>query len=169
MSATFTLAELLEYSDHEREKWTAWIAADPSRLTMTFQPGGRFPTAWDLFEHLFFVERRHLARMEGAVPPDATGVPRGDWRALREYADLVRADFREYVAGMTESEGDGIVTFALPTGPLSISRRRLALHVVLHEARHLAQLAYMGRLAGHEPPGSHDYLFFPFSDQVPEG
>lgn len=166
MSAAFTLEDVLVYSDHEREKWKAWIAADPSRLTITFQPGGRFPTVWDLLNHLFFVERRHVSRLEGAVPPESTGIAAGDWEALFEYADLVRADLREYLGKMTEADAASLVTFTLPTGPLSITRRRLALHIVLHEVRHLAQLAYMARLTGHEPPGNHDYLFFPFQDAV---
>ena len=168
MSVPFTLEDLLEYSDHERRKWKTWIAAEPSRLAMTFQPGGRFPTVGALLDHVFFVERRHLSRMEGAVPPDATGVSPGDWQALFEYAELVRADLRQYLAGMSETDGAGAITFTLPAGPLTITRRRLALHIVLHEARHLAQLAYAARLAGHEPPGSHDYLFFPAPDEVRE-
>ena len=167
MSVGIALDELFAWSDHERRKWKDWIAADPSRLSMTFQPGGRFPTIGALLDHVFFVERRHLSRMEGAVPPDATGIPPDDWRALFEYADLVRADLHEYLAGMSDTDASGIVTFTLPAGSFSITRRRLAAHVVLHEARHLAQLAHTVRLAGLEPPGNHDYLFFPAAHEVP--
>ena len=166
MSVTFSMEEMIEYSDHERRKWKAWVETDPSRLALTFQPGGRFPTAGALLDHIFFVERRHLARMEGAMPPDSTGIAPGDWRGLFEYADLVRADLREYLGGMSEEDGRQRITFNLPDGPLSITKRRLALHIVLHEARHLAQLAYMARLAGHEPPGGHDYLFFPAPGEI---
>lgn len=169
MTAGIGFDELLAWSDHERRKWKAWIAADPQRLAMPFQPRGRFPTVGALLEHLFFVERRHLSRMQGAVPPEASGIPPGDWQALLEYADLVRADLHEYVAGMTEEEGGGTVTFKLPTGPLSITRRRLTAHVLLHEARHLAQLAHTVRLAGFDPPGDHDYLFFPGAHEAPPG
>jgi hypothetical protein len=35
--------------------------------------------------------------------------------------------------------------------------------VLLHETRHLAQVAYAARLAGDEPPGRHDIVFFPES------
>jgi uncharacterized damage-inducible protein DinB len=41
-----------------------------------------------------------------------------------------------------------------------MTRGKLALHIVLHETRHLAQVALAARLAGHEPPGSHDYFYF---------
>ena len=41
-----------------------------------------------------------------------------------------------------------------------MSRRRLTSHILLHEIRHLAQVAYAARLAGHEPPGEHDIFYF---------
>jgi len=49
------LAALLDYSDHERRKWREWISADPRRLTLTVQPGGRFPNVAALLDHLFLV------------------------------------------------------------------------------------------------------------------
>ena len=41
-----------------------------------------------------------------------------------------------------------------------MTRRKLLLHILLHEMRHLAQLAYAARIAGHEPPGEHDIFYF---------
>jgi len=41
-----------------------------------------------------------------------------------------------------------------------MTRRRLVTHILLHEIRHLAQLAYAARLAGVEPPGQHDIFYF---------
>lgn len=163
------LVELIAYSDYERAKWRAWIEQDPARLAVVCQPGGRFPTVWSLLEHLFLVERRHLARLEGSTPPDATGCVGGDWKALFEYGDLVRADFRHYVEELDRTGGAEFFTFALPTtgtfarspgGTVTITRRKLALHVLLHEIRHLAQLALAARLAGVAPPGEHDLFFF---------
>jgi len=78
MSVSVRLEELLDYSDHERSKWYEWIAAEPARLQLPFQPGGRFPTAGTLLDHLFLVERRHLARLEGATPPESTGIDTTD-------------------------------------------------------------------------------------------
>jgi uncharacterized damage-inducible protein DinB len=162
MSVTVSLASLLAYSDHERQKWRDWIAADPGRLTLPFQPGGRFPDVASLFDHLFLVERRHLSRLAGAAPPASTGIPHGDWGALFEYADLVRADFRACVDAMDESAAQQtLVITGLQSSPdVVMTRRRLATHIVLHEIRHLAQLAMAARLAGHEPPGRHDIFYF---------
>ena len=52
------------------------------------------------------------------------------------------------------------ITFALRGGPpMTVLRRKLAAHILLHEVRHFAQIAYAVRVAGHEPPGEHDYFF----------
>ena len=160
MSLTFRLEELLDYSDHERAKWREWVAADPGRLDISFQARERFPTIGNLFDHVFLVERRHLSRLEGATPPDATGVAKDDWKALFEYAELVRADLRRYVADLDDRRGTETITFGVQTGTYTMTRRKLLLHMVLHEIRHLAQIAFAARLAGHEPPGTHDLFYF---------
>jgi uncharacterized damage-inducible protein DinB len=167
VSIRVELDRIVAYSDHERDKWKAWIVSDPGRLEVPFQPGGRFPTVGGLFDHLFLVERRHLSRLEGGMPPDATGVAAGDYVALFEYGALVRADMRKYLQELDEAEADEIMTFSVRSGPFSaqpatfsMTRRKLVLHMVLHEIRHLAQVAYAARLAGLEPPGAHDYFFF---------
>jgi uncharacterized damage-inducible protein DinB len=157
---TAGLAELLSYSDHERAKWRAWLEADPSRLSLPVQDGGRFPTIGSLLDHMFLVERRHLARMEGATPPDSTGVAAGDVKALFDYGELVRADFTRFVSTLDDAAAAKRFTFTIPTGPQTMSRRKLATHVVLHEVRHLAQIALAARAAGVAPPGDHDLFFF---------
>jgi uncharacterized damage-inducible protein DinB len=157
---TAGLPELLSYLDHERAKWRAWIEADPSRLSLPVQDGGRFPTIGSLLDHMFLVERRHLARMEGATPPDSTGVAAGDVKGLFEYGELVRADFTRFVSTLDDATAAQQFTFTIPTGPQTMSRRKLATHVVLHEVRHLAQIALAARAAGVAPPGDHDLFFF---------
>ncbi len=160
MSVSLTLSEFLGYSDHERAKWRRWVAADPKRLELAFQPGGRFPTLWSILEHMFLVERRHLARLEGSTPPDSTAVAAGDWEGLFEYADLVRADFRQYVEGLDEAEALETFTVTIPLGTYTTSRRKLVAHMLLHETRHWAQVAHTARTAGIAPPGEHDIFFF---------
>ena len=157
---TAGLAELLSYSDHERAKWRTWLEADPSRLALPVQDGGRFPNIGSLLDHMFLVERRHLARMEGATPPESTGVAAGDVKALFDYGELVRADFTRFVSTLDDATAAQRFTFTIPTGPQTMSRRKLATHVVLHEVRHLAQIALAARAAGVAPPGDHDLFFF---------
>ena len=164
MSVTAGLPELLTYSDHERSKWRAWVEADPSRLGLAFQPGARFPTIGSVLDHVFLVERRHLSRLEGATPPESTGVRSGDVKELFEYAELVRADFRRFVTTLDDVTAAQAFTFTIPAGPVTMTRRKLATHVVLHEVRHLAQVAMAARVAGVEPPGEHDLFYCPVYD-----
>ena len=162
MSLAFRIEELLDYSDHERGKWRQWIAADPARLALPFQPGGRFPTVGSMLDHTFLVERRHLSRLEGATPPDSTGIAPTDGEALFDYADLVRADLRKYVADLDDTRALETLTFTpLTGGSVTMTRRKLVMHIVVHELRHLGQVALAARMTGHEPPGRHDFFYYP--------
>jgi uncharacterized damage-inducible protein DinB len=162
MSVAVQLEELLDYSDHERRKWRDWLLADPARLGIRMQPDGRFPTVQAMFDHVFLVERRHLCRLEGATPPESTGIPAGDIDALFEYADLVRKDFRSYLGQLDPAEAAATMTVSSPAlGHYTVQRWKLATHMVLHEIRHFAQLALAARVADHAPPGEHDFFFYP--------
>jgi uncharacterized damage-inducible protein DinB len=160
MSIPLTLEELLAYSDAERAKWRAWFVDDPLRLALPFQPGGRFLTTGDLADHIFLVERRHLARLEGSTPPEQTGLAPTDAAGLFDYAALVRADTRQYVSDLDEDRAREAFTFTVQSGTFTMTRRKLLLHMLLHEIRHFAQIAYAARVAGHEPPGDHDIFYF---------
>ncbi len=161
MTPSVELRELLDYTDHERQKWREWIAAAPQCIDLPFQAGGRFPTIGSLFDHVFLVERRHLSRLEGATPPDSTGVKQGDWKSLFEYADLVRADLRRCLGELDVDASRAVLTIAVQSGTQTMTKRRLATHILLHEIRHTAQIAYAVRNAGQEPPGQHDLFYFP--------
>ena len=163
MSVSVDLQHLISYSDHERAKWKSWIAADSSsRLAIPFQSGARFPTVGSLLNHVFWVEERHLSRLEGHPLPDTAGAPENDLTALFEYGDRVRENLRRYITTVEEKRFSEPITFALRGGPMTtVLRRKLAAHILLHEIRHFAQIAYAVRVAGHEPPGEHDYFFAP--------
>ena len=166
MSVALELAALMAYSDQERAKWRTWIEADPTRLSIPFQRGGRFPTLGSVLDHVFLVERRHLTRMQGGELPESTGVAPGDWHALLAYADAARADLRSYLTGLTEETAGQWMTFTISIGTFTMTRRKLASHILVHEIRHLAQVAYAARLAGHEPPGQHDFMYAPEAESL---
>ena len=159
MSVGIGLDELLRYSDYERAKWREWLSADPTRLAIAFQPGGRFPTVGSIVDHIFLVEKRHLSRLQGTTPPNATGVADDDPRALFAYGEQVREQFREYATALPDPDGEMVLD--IPLGVFRFTRRKLAVHIVQHEIRHLAQIAYAVRVAGYEPPGMHDLVFCP--------
>jgi uncharacterized damage-inducible protein DinB len=161
MSFAVPFDRLVDYSDYERRKWRDWIGASPARLDIAVQTAGRFPTVGALLDHIFLIERRHLARLEGATPPEATGIAAGDWQSLFEYGDLVRADLRRYVSEVDDAAGSETITFVLRGEDFSVRRQKLILHIVMHEVRHLAQIALAARQAGEGPPGEHDIVFCP--------
>jgi uncharacterized damage-inducible protein DinB len=163
MSGTVDFLNLIAYTDHERAKWKTWLAADPStRLAVPFQTGARFPTVGGLLNHVFWVEERHLARLEGTPVPDTTGIPDDDLSALFEFGDRVRSNLRRFVTTADDRHMSEPITFTLRDGPpITVLRRKLTAHIMLHEIRHLAQIAYAMRVAGHQPPGEHDYFFAP--------
>ena len=165
MSGDIEFGNLISYTDHERAKWKAWLAADPSRLAIPFQTGGRFSTVGSLFNHVFWVEQRHLARLEGTPVPETTGAPENDVNALFEYGDRVRANLKTFASGAGDRMNQPITFSLRDSGPFTVLRRKLAAHILLHEVRHFAQIAYAVRVAGLEPPGEHDYFFAPV-DQV---
>jgi uncharacterized damage-inducible protein DinB len=114
-----------------------------------------------VLDHVFLVERRHLTRMQGGQLPEKTGVQPGDWHGLLAYAEAARADLRGYLGGLTEQAAGQWMTFTVQSGTFTMTRRKLASHILLHEIRHLAQIAYAARLAGHAPPGEHDFFYAP--------
>jgi uncharacterized damage-inducible protein DinB len=159
VNVSVDLEELIAYSEYERGRWREWFAADPQRLSIPFQPGDRFPDIGSLLDHVFLVERRHLSRLQGATVPDSSGIGERTVEALFGYGIAVRADFRRYLDALANPAE--IMTVKLPQLSLEMSRRKLATHIVLHEIRHFAQLAYAARVASHAPPGDHDLLFCP--------
>ncbi len=161
LSLDLSLDDLLNWSDHERAQWRGWFDADPARLALPFQPGERFPTVGSMLAHVFLVERRHLSRLQGLPVPDAIGVDERDAAALLAYGDDARRAFRAWAAAVTPEAAATTMQVALTGGTLQFTQRKLALHMVLHEVRHMAQLALVARNAGAEPPGRHDFLFFP--------
>jgi uncharacterized damage-inducible protein DinB len=163
MSVSVDLQNLIAYTDHERAKWKAWFAADASaRLATPFQSGARFPIVGSLLNHVFWVEERHLSRLEGHPLPETEGAPVDDLNALFEYGNRVRGNLRRYVTTVDDKRFSEPITFSLRGGPMiTVLRRKLAAHILLHEIRHFAQIAYAVRVASLEPPGEHDYFFAP--------
>ena len=73
---------------------------------------------------------------------------------------------KKYIQELYETEAEEVVTWtvasgAFPPGTYSVTRRKLTIHILLHELRHLAQIAYAARAAGQAPPGEHDYFYYP--------
>jgi uncharacterized damage-inducible protein DinB len=156
---TLTLDDLLAYTEEERGKWREWLEAHPEALDLRLQPDGRFATVGALIDHIFLVEARHLARLERAVVPDASGISPADVAGLFRYAAGVRLALRRYVGALRDEDAMTPREFVVQSGTFAMTPRKLLLHIGLHETRHWAQIALGVRQAGLAPPGNHDLFY----------
>jgi uncharacterized damage-inducible protein DinB len=151
--------ELLRYTNEERDKWRAWFAANPSAVEAALHGNPRFPTAGKLIDHIFLAERRHLQRLTGDPPVDATGLTGNNAAPLFDYGASVRRELEQFVADLDPDVADQVRTFTVRNAAWRMTARKLLFHILLHEMRHWAQIALAVRSAGFEPPGDHDLFF----------
>jgi uncharacterized damage-inducible protein DinB len=156
---TLSLSELLAYTDEERGRWRGWLVEHPAAMALQLQPGGRFATVGALIDHIFLVETRHLARLEGRLVPEASGVAANDIDALFAYAAKTRDGLRAYASKLDEIDAIKPRSFTVQSGKVTMTPRKLLLHIGLHEIRHWAQIALGVRQAGMPPPGNHDLFY----------
>jgi uncharacterized damage-inducible protein DinB len=140
-----TFAELLRYTQEERDKWRGYFVAHPDSMEVELQPAGRYPTVGSLIDHIFLVERRHLQRLTDAPLDSETGLSGRFASPLFDYGASVRRELEQFAFDL---DGDFVLT-----------PRKLLFHCLLHETRHWAQIAFALRRAGLEPPGNHDLFY----------
>jgi uncharacterized damage-inducible protein DinB len=161
MPPVLSFDELRAYNEEERAKWDAWFQRhDHSVFDLPLQSGagGTFSTVWSLVDHIMNVEKRHLQRLRSEYPlPETTGVPAGEWAAIYAFAHAVRAELIATVEALSD------VDVPRPMQILGTTRmvtpRKILFHVLLHEARHWAQISLALRNAGLEPPPDQDLVF----------
>lgn len=156
---TLSLDELLAYTDEERGKWRKWFNEHAGAMDVRLQPDGRFATVGALVDHIFLVETRHLARLQGEPVPDASGVGTGDIDALFAYAARTRDGLRAYASKLDDVDALKSRNFTVQSGTVRMTPRKLLLHIGLHELRHWAQISLAVRQAGLSPPGNHDLFY----------
>jgi uncharacterized damage-inducible protein DinB len=153
-------AEFLRYTQEERDKWRAFFSAHPDALEVDVQPGGRYPTAGSLIDHIFLVERRHLQRLTNAPLDSTTGLSGRHASPLFDYGASVRRELEQFASGLDDEVANEARTFTVQSGgDFMLTPRKLLFHCLLHETRHWAQIALSIRRAGLEPPGNHDLFY----------
>ncbi|HEX6464694.1 MAG TPA: DinB family protein [Vicinamibacterales bacterium] len=154
-----SFAELLRYTQEERDKWRTYFVSHPDAMEVELQPGGRFSSVGSLIDHIFLVERRHLQRLMNAAVDTKTGLSGHHAPPLFDYGASVRRELEQYAYDLDEDVADEPRPFTMATGDFVLTPRKLLFHCLLHETRHWAQIALALRRAGLEPPGNHDLLF----------
>jgi uncharacterized damage-inducible protein DinB len=154
-----TFAELLRFTQEERDKWRAYFMAHPDAMEVEVQPGGRFATVGSLVDHIFLVERRHLQRLMNEPVDTKTGLSGHHAPPLFDYGASVRRELEQYVSDLDDYVADEPRTITVASGDVVLTPRKLLFHCLVHETRHWAQIALSLRRAGLEPPGNHDLLY----------
>lgn len=153
-----TLDELLAWTEEERTKWEGWFAAHPEALAIPLR-GDKFGTVGGLIGHIFEAEWRQAHRFGGGPVPERKDPIGLEGKALFEYGRSTRAFFRTEAAKLAERDWTGAIAFTTVSGPVELTRRKLALHLMFHETRHWAQIARAVREHEVAPPGKHDLMF----------
>jgi uncharacterized damage-inducible protein DinB len=158
MMITLTLDELLAWTDEERGKWETWCAARPDALAIPLK-GGRFGTVGGLIGHIFEAEWRQSHRLTGEAVPERVDPANAPARLIFDRGRASRLAFRTAVAKVAEAAWPELLAFDTASGRISVTKRKLALHLPLHEIRHWAQIARTVREHDLAPPGKHDLMF----------
>jgi uncharacterized damage-inducible protein DinB len=160
---TLDFNHLLGYTDWERQKWHDRLRpqGDPVlKISVGGHGDGRFATVGDLIRHIFSAETRYVERLSGRPLSDTSTVPNDSIDALFDFGKRSRKSLKEFIAGFPAEAWDVPQEFKLMNSSLTVTPRKIILHVVLHETRHWAQLATLLRLNG-MPGDFHDFLFSP--------
>jgi uncharacterized damage-inducible protein DinB len=153
-----TIDELCAWTEEERNKWEAWFPKHPVALAFVLK-GDRFGTVAGLVGHIFEAEQRQTHRLVGGLVPERKDPVGGTAPELFAAGRKSRAFYRESVAKLGSADWGTVLEFDSPGGRLSITKRKLALHLPLHEMRHWAQIARTVREHDLAPPGKHDLMF----------
>jgi uncharacterized damage-inducible protein DinB len=152
-----TLEELLVWNDEAAQQWKSHFDANPAALEL---PCGinKSENVQALVRHIWGAEQRWAERLAGLPNQE---VPEGPLDAL--YAVHSRAI--ELFGGLLDAPAENWAQAYelkfdwIPPEQRSPSRRKIALHALLHSQRHYAQLATLVRVAGYPSHSMGDLLF----------
>jgi len=163
MLMNLTLEDLMDYTDWERQKWHDWLRQhgdDVLKISAGPHGDGRFTTVGDLVRHIFSAETRYIDRLSDHPLTDTASIPNDNIEALFQFGERSRKQLREFLETFPAQKWDVPEDHKLGNHMLTLTPRKIVVHVVLHEIRHWAQIATLLRLNG-LCGEFHDFLFSP--------
>ena len=152
-----SLEELLGWNDEAAHHWKSHFEANPAALEL---PCGISNTAnvHALVRHIWGAEQRWSQRLAGLPEAEFSQGPLDALFAMHVKAMEL---YRELLAGPAErwSESYELKFDWVPPERRHVSRRKIALHSLIHSQRHYAQLATLVRMAGFPVKTGGDLLF----------
>lgn len=146
-----TIDDLIDYTAWQRASWLAWFRDHPETLRLSAGPhgDGRMTTVGDVVKHMFGAEQRYVQRLMGQSLSDFAEVPTDDAAALFALGDATRGSFRELLQTFPVDQWDKPREFLILSYKVTCTPKKIAMHVLMHEIRHWAQIQTMLRLEGH--------------------
>jgi uncharacterized damage-inducible protein DinB len=152
-----SLEELLAWNDEAAQNWKQHFQANPAVLELACGINGA-ANVQGLVRHIWGAEQRWSERLAGlpneewpAGPLDALFAMHT--RAVELYRGLLAAPAASW------DEPYELKFDWLPPEKRSVSRRKIAAHLLVHSQRHYAQLATLVRVAGCPVTAAGDLLF----------
>jgi len=159
---TLNVNDLVEYTDWERQKWHAWLLKHGQEtLEMSIGPhgDGRFPRVGDVIKHIFGAEKRYVERLYNQPLTDFASLP-NTIEAIFDCGRQSRGELRDLLEKFPAEDWDTPREFKILTFVAKVTPRKIAVHILMHEIRHWAQLATLFRMNGYKVEFS-DFLFSP--------
>jgi uncharacterized damage-inducible protein DinB len=147
MSVGISLAELLSWDEETSAFWYKHFQANPAQLELPCDIGGS-KNVRDLVRHNWGVELRWVERLAGLPVTPREALPEGPLDALYDMHLKTAVIFRELLAGPDESWEQPFKIDWIPSFEQTVTRRKVAGHLLFHGQRHWAQLATLLRAAG---------------------
>jgi uncharacterized damage-inducible protein DinB len=108
-------------------------------------------------QHILLATRIWLARWKGTAGPTLNDPVVGP---LADAFALTHAEFREFVAPLTDAEADRVVQYKNSKGePFAVPLDQLVTHVVNHGTHHRAETGMLLERRGRSP-GDMDYVYY---------
>jgi uncharacterized damage-inducible protein DinB len=160
MSVGITLDELLVWNREASGFWNDCLGKNPAVLGLPCGIGGAADVQ-QFVRHVWGAELRWSQRLAGLPVIDKDAVPSGPLEALFALHVQAQEIFRGLLSAPDESwEQPYVLDFAwVPQEARTMSRRKIALHALIHSHRHWAQLATLVRNAGFSSGFKGDLIF----------
>ncbi len=160
MSGGITFDELLAWNQHSADNWKAHLDANPALLQLPCDIGGA-ANVQAFVRHIWAAELIWSQRLAGLPLTARENLPTGPLDALFDVHLQAVEIFRTLLAAPENTWSDPyVLNFDwLPPEERTVSRRKVAAHVLFHSQRHWAQLATLVRSAGFPSKFRGDLLF----------
>lgn len=154
-----TFEEFLADNEATTAKWRAWLEAHPEALEVLCDVAGS-NSVGELVHHIFAVQLRHSQRLLGEPVHGYDNDPIATLEALFALAEEGQGNLRRFLVHTSEANAAEVIHFTVRSGrQVSVSRRKLFAHVMIHSIRHWAQIGTLLRQNGFHVNWPGDLLF----------